>query len=112
MPIYHYKCNCGYDNEIFHSIKEKIRTLCPSCSNETLFVVIDTVPYGTVKEIKTIGQLADHNAKKMGKELLQKKMEADGIPEKLQQQEAMKEVRQLAGLSPEKKEKYIVEGRL
>lgn len=112
MPIYHYKCDCGYDQEIYHSIHESIRTLCPYCSENTLIVVIDTIPYGTVKEIKTIGQLAEHNAKKMGKEMVQKKMESDGVNERIKQEEAMKEVRKLATLSPEKKEKYIVEGKL
>lgn len=112
MPVYHYKCGCGYDKEVFHSIHENIRTLCPECNNNSMVVVIDSIPYGTVKEIKTIGQLADSNAKKMGKELLQKKMESDGVTKAIQQQEAMSEVRKLAALTPEKKEKYIMDGKL
>lgn len=112
MPVYHYNCECGYDDEVFHSIHEDIRTLCPECGLHSMKVVIDTIPYGTVKEIKTLGQLADHNAKKMGKELVQKKMEEDGTAKKIEQKEKLATINKLAKLSPEKKVKYIETGKL
>lgn len=112
MPIYHYKCSCGYDDEIYHSIKEDIRKICPSCSHSTLYVVIDSIPYGKVEEVKTLGQLMEKNSKKLGKELVQKKMEQDGITELNKKREEMAEMRKIANFTPEQKEKYIMEGRL
>jgi putative FmdB family regulatory protein len=81
MPIYHYKCsNCPEDFETFHSIKEPLRKVCTSCQKETLSVVLDGPPDIMNKgEIRTVGQLAESNAKAMGKEQLQKKMEEDGV---------------------------------
>lgn len=113
MPIYHYKCSsCPNDFETFHSIKEPLWKVCPSCKNETLSVVLDGAPDIMNKEIKTIGQLAEANAKAMGKEQLQKRMEQDGSLKKMQDQEKMAEYRKIASLSPEKKIKYIETGKL
>lgn len=114
MPIYHYKCsNCPEDFETFHSIKEPLRKVCPSCEKETLGVVLDGPPdIMTKSEIKTIGQLAEANAKAMGKEQLQKRMEEDGTAQKIKDQEKMKEARKIANLSPEKKIKYIETGKM
>jgi putative FmdB family regulatory protein len=113
MPIYHYKCsNCPEDFETFHSIKEPIRTACEICKNQTLQVVLDGAPVIINKEIKTIGQLAESNAKKLGRYGLEEKMAQDGTKEKLQNQEKMKEARKIASLSPEQKVKYIETGKL
>jgi putative FmdB family regulatory protein len=114
MPIYHYKCsNCPEDFETFHSIKEPIRKVCPSCNSESLSVVLDGVPDIMNKgEIKTVGQLAEANAKKMGKEQLHKKMSDDGIFKRIKDQEKMAEVRKIASLSEEGKLRYIETGKL
>ena len=114
MQIYHYKCsNFPEDFETFHSIKEAIRKTCPSCNSESLSVVLDGIPAIINKgEIKTIGQLAEYNAKKMGKEQLQKKMEEDGVIDKIKCQEQMAQTRKLASLSEEKKIKYIETGKI
>ena len=113
MPIYHYKCsNCPEDFETFHSIKEPIRKICPSCNSESLSVVLDALPVIMNKgEIKTIGQLAEANAKKMGKEQLHQKMAEDGVFTRIQNQEKMAEIRKIASLSEEKKIKYIETGK-
>ena len=114
MPIYHYKCsNCPEDFETFHSIKEPLRKVCPSCKKETLGVVLDGPPDIMSKgEIRTIGQLAEANTKAMGKEQLQKRMEEDGTIQKLKDRERMQEARKIASLSPEKKIKYIETGKI
>ena len=114
MPVYHYKCsNCPEDFETFHSIKEPLRKVCPSCQNETLGVVLDSAPVIMNKgEIKTIGQLAEANAKAMGKEQLQMKMEKDGVTQRMKDQEKMAEVRKIANLSNEQKLKYIETGKM
>jgi putative FmdB family regulatory protein len=113
MPIYHYKCsNCPTDFETFHSIKESLWKVCPSCKTENLSVVLDGAPDIMNKEVKTIGQLAEANAKAMGKEQLQRRMEEDGSLKKMQDQAKMSEYRKIASLSPDKKIKYIETGKL
>jgi hypothetical protein len=113
MPVYHYRCtHCKDEYETFHSIKEPIRTTCENCKNQTLQVVLDGAPVIINKEIKTIGQLAESNAKKLGKYGLEEKMAKDGTKEKLQNKEKMKEARKIASLSPEQKIKYIETGKL
>ena len=114
MPIYHYKCsNCPEDFETFHSIKEPLRKVCPSCKNQSLSVVLDSAPVIINKgEIKTVGQLAEANAKSMGKEQLQMKMEQDGITQQIKNKEKTKEMRKIANLSQENKIKYIETGKI
>jgi putative FmdB family regulatory protein len=113
MPVYHYKCSsCGDEYETYHSIKEDIRTTCKICQTETLTVVLDGAPVIINKEIKTIGQLAEANAKKMGRSKLEEKMAQDGVKQKLESQEKMKQARKIASLSPEQKTKYIETGKL
>tara|TARA_B100001248_G_scaffold261149_1_gene251367 strand:+ start:7889 stop:8119 length:231 start_codon:yes stop_codon:yes gene_type:complete len=37
MPTYDYFCeDCSYEGEIFHSMSEPARTVCPSCGQQTL----------------------------------------------------------------------------
>jgi putative FmdB family regulatory protein len=37
MPTYDYKCNkCNYELEIFHSIVDNAKTLCPECDTHSL----------------------------------------------------------------------------
>jgi len=113
MPVYHYKCsNCEFDDEVYHSIKEPIRTICELCKKETLSVVIDGAFYGAVREIKTLGQLAEHNSKKMGKEQVELRMEADGTKDILKSHQKRERLNKIANLTPEKREKYIMEGKL
>jgi putative FmdB family regulatory protein len=58
MPIYHYRCsNCPEDFETFHSIKEPLRKVCPSCEKETLGVVLDG-PQEKMKEMRKIASLS------------------------------------------------------
>jgi len=113
MPVYHYKCtHCANEYETFHSIREDIRTTCEICKNQTLQVVLDGAPVIINKEIKTIGQLAEANAKKMGRYGLEEKMAQDGLNRKIENQEKMKEARKIAALTPEQKTKYIETGKL
>ena len=112
MPIYHYKCECGFDQEVYHSIKEPTKQQCPACKNPSLYIVIDTIPYGAVKEVKTVGQLAEKNSRNMGKEQVQMKMDSDGTTEKIKNTEKMREAMKLGSLTPEKKRKYIETGKL
>lgn len=69
MITYEYECSdCGLNVEIQQSINDKKLTQCPSCDKETFDRVIGT-PYFSVKpNVTTIGQLAERNSQKMGKE--------------------------------------------
>lgn len=113
MPTYHYRCgNCKSDFEIVHSIKLEKLTVCCKCGEPKLDIVIDGPFDVSVKEVKTIGQLAEKNAKDMGKEQLQMKMDADGTTQKLKNIEKMKTIHKLGKLSDDKKTKYIETGKL
>jgi putative FmdB family regulatory protein len=113
MPIYHYKCfHCGDEFEIRLGIKEDKLKTCKECGADALDIVLDGPFEMAVKEVKTLGQLAEKNAKAMGKEQLQKKMESDGVLDVMKKKEKMKEMNKLAKLSPEKKVKYIETGKL
>jgi hypothetical protein len=113
MPVYHYKCEeCVVEFETVHSIKEPIWKICPDCKNESLRVVLDSPPtIMNVGEVKTIGQLAERNAKSMGRYGLEETMARDGTAQKIKEKEKMKEARKIASLSPEKKTKYIETGK-
>ena len=115
MPLYHYKCNdseCAVEFEAAHSIKEPLWKICPDCKKESLSVVLDSPPTIINKEVKTIGQLAEKNAKALGTYGLQEKMASDGTLEKIKQTEKRQEMRKIATLSPDKKQKYIETGKL
>lgn len=113
MPTYHYACkNCKEEFEASHSIKEPIRKKCPFCENDTLEVVLDEPPVIINKEVKTIGQLAEKNAKEMGRYALEERMAKDGTIERIKKREARQEQRKIASLSPEKQKKFIETGKL
>lgn len=66
MPNYHYQCeNCGYDFELYHSIKEKLRKKCPKCKKNKLETIIHSVTIAIKAEPKTVGHLAANNRDKM-----------------------------------------------
>lgn len=114
MPVYHYKCaECAVEFEAAHSIKESLWKTCPDCKKDGLSVVLDSPPTIMNRgEVKTIGQLAEKNAKNLGRYGLQERMALDGTANKIKEKEKMNEARKLASLSPEKKTKYIETGKL
>lgn len=113
MPTYHYACSdCKEEFEVFHSIKEPLRKICPFCEKSSLSVVLDEPPVIINKEVKTIGQLAEKNAKELGRYGLQEKMATDGSLERIKSREKKEELRKISKLSPEKKAKFIETGKL
>lgn len=112
MPIYRYKCQeCDFDDEIRHSIKDPALKLCPRCDMESLERLINGIPHITVKEIKSVAQLAEHNSKLMGKEQVELKMESQNIRKNNEGRARVSEMYKLANLSDEKKKKYIETGK-
>lgn len=79
MPAYDYTCsNCNYSFEIEHSIHEEARKKCPKCKKHKL----ERVPGGGLGfwiygNPTTLGQQAEVNSRKMGKELRQIKTEEE-----------------------------------
>jgi hypothetical protein len=113
MPLYHYRCSAGCgEHETYHSITEPIRKTCEICHAETLEVVLDGPPVIINKEVKTIGQLAEKNAKSLGRYELQDKMATDGTIEKLAQREKRQEFKKISNLTADKAAKYIETGKL
>lgn len=66
--LYDYKCdNCSHElKDVYQSIKDEALTECPACGKDTLCRVIYGGLGSFMKDVKTIGQLADRNWSKMG----------------------------------------------
>lgn len=116
MPTYDYKCdNCGNElNDIFQSFKEEALVKCPSCSQDSLVRVIYGGLGTFVKDVKTIGQLADKNWKSMGN---YKRSEVENkTKEKAKESESplaslgSASRKQINKMTPEQKKKYIITG--
>ena len=114
MIEYTYRCkNCNHQFDISMSIKDKPLKKCRECKKLELERII-FAPQGFVRqEVKTIGQLADRNAKKLGKNEIQER-ELRG---KDQTKEAMKQARKelnskLGKMNQSQITKYIEEGKM
>lgn len=68
MPLYDYRCNsCDHlMSDVYQRITEDSLVTCPSCSKDALERIIYGGIYASVKDVKTIGQLADKNWKDIG----------------------------------------------
>lgn len=124
MPIYVYRCNaCQCEYEIKQGMTDKPIKKCPSCKKnkcERLIcepTIIDLTP-------KTIGGLADKNTREMGqyaRDAKQEQAEKDkeaalkqmGKPVKkpFYKQPGAATTREIQKMSPEKRKKYIFEGK-
>ena len=127
--IYDYRCSsCEAEYEVFQQMKQKPIVKCEKCGQDTAERLISGGIHASVKEVKTLGQLADVNRKKYGSELTeqmlkgqktQKKPGGDNakrpmeLPEGAQrkQNEGIKIDYDLMNASPKEKEKYIMTGQ-
>lgn len=81
MPEYTFECNkCHELSSLICSISEYdekfLKYKCPYCKSKMVSrSYMDDNVHGSVKEIKTVGQLAEANEKKYGKELVAKMRE-------------------------------------
>lgn len=66
--LYDYKCDeCSYELiDVYQSIHDEALIKCPSCGKDSLIRVIYGGVGSFMKDVKTIGQLADKNWNKMG----------------------------------------------
>jgi hypothetical protein len=87
-------------------------SLCPSCGTHSLNRIIYGGIYASVKEVKTIGQLADKNWKALGH---YKRTEIDNQQREKQTQTVFPEAgqalrKQIIKMTEEQKTKYIMTG--
>lgn len=115
MPTYDYKCNaCEHLLEdIVQSFSEKPLKKCPECGKHKLFRVISGGLMATVKNIDTIGKLADENTKKNKSQLDEaaaKKAEENPAPAKpwYHGDASSKEINKM---TPKQQVRYIMEGK-
>lgn len=116
MPEYNFVCDkCKtYSVEYWYvsEYDDKIKSLkCQKCKSKKIHRAydLDNV-HTTVKEIKTIGQLAEANTKKLGKYGLEEKLLKDNRIVDKQKQENKERIRKINKMTPQQKEKWIVEG--
>jgi putative FmdB family regulatory protein len=109
---YDYECKkCGLVDEFSHPMGESIKK-CPSCGSKKFGIVILQAPRCVVNEVRTVGQLADRNWKKMGTYERETKMKEDGVQESIDRSEYNKKMGKLARMTPEQKHKYIHDGTI
>ena len=71
MPVYEYECqnqDCQFGFEIEQSIKDEAYIKCPACKKRKLERLLFPVAGFVRKDPTTLGQQAERNMKKMGKE--------------------------------------------
>lgn len=112
--IYDYECsscgNCQYN--VSQSIKDKPLKKCSSCNKSKLERVILSAPFVKCTNITTIGQLAEHNTKKIGKYKLSEAtgMADEKAPKSIYGAATKIESRKISKMTTKQKSKYIMEG--
>ena len=69
MPLHDYYCeSCGAEfKDVYQKYEDDPLTKCDECGEESLQKIFAAPTVFVRQEAKTIGQLADRNAKKMGR---------------------------------------------
>jgi hypothetical protein len=116
MPEYSFNCkNCRHDFSCFWSIGSYDKNIselsCEKCGSSQVFrdYQEDNVVV-SYHDVKTIGQLAERNTKKMGKYHLEEKMRQDNVELHKKNREVSAKRRKLNNMTAEQKHKYIMEG--
>lgn len=108
--LYDYGCEtCNYVMiDVYQSIKDEPLTRCPRCGEHSLHRMIHGGLGHFVKDVKTIGQLADKNWNSMGS-YERSEIESSNVSKK-ESQEKNKLRKEINNMTPEQKRKYIIEG--
>ena len=116
MPEYNFKCEkCNSMSVEFWRVQEyddnMKKVKCHQCKSKKVNreYSLDSI-HATVKEIKTIGQLAEANTKKLGKYGLEEKMRKDNKIISKEAKDKKDLMRKINKMTPEQKQKWIVEG--
>lgn len=72
--------SCGKSYEVYQPRSAKPKKKCPCCGKHSLYQEYSTNvwAYG-IENAKTLGQLSDYNKKRVGKEQLDKMVDADPV---------------------------------
>lgn len=113
MPNYEYSCHqCGFLWEnVQQSIHDKPKKQCPRCKKMTLSRnIFGGLPPFVKGEVTTIGQLADKNAKIMGKYGVSERdaIKKEGVDQVMEERKA--ENTKIGKMSETQKERYIANG--
>lgn len=110
--IYEYRCNnCQHEFEAVQTIKEKPLKKCPSCKKNKLERLISVTTGFVRRDATTIGQVADRNAKKLGKNEVQERDLKKKSDTKVALDQAKVELnRTINKMSEDQKRKYIDNG--
>lgn len=104
MPIYEYGCSieeCGHRFEVVQGIKDPVKKKCPTCEKLSLERLIFPV-MGQMKEIRTLGQLAEKNTKMAGS-----KMQTEESDKVLRRKAKAREINEINRMSDKQKKKFI-----
>jgi putative FmdB family regulatory protein len=116
MPTYDYLCeSCSHEiNDLYQSFSEDSLIKCPSCGQDSLRRVIYGGLGTFVKDVKTIGQLADKNWKSMGRykksEIEQQRKDAAKSQESPLSSLGKASRTEINKMTQEQKHKYIITG--
>lgn len=84
MPTYQFECdNCGQKEEFYQSIRDELPAECPRCRGP--YRQLYSVGFAWVRpEVTTVGQVAEQNEKRRGKEQTQMLIDKyDPAPQKV-----------------------------
>jgi len=104
MPIYEYGCSfeeCGHRFEVVQGIKDPVKKKCPACKKPSLERLIFPVMV-QMKEIRTLGQLAEKNTKMAGS-----KMQTEESDKVLRRRAKAREINEINRMSDKQKKKFI-----
>lgn len=112
MAIYEYKCKaCEHFFEEEVSIKKyKRKKKCPSCGKHKLKRILSAPDISVRQESTTLGQLAESNAKKMGRYELEEKQRQDNKELGKLKRDTRKTQKEINNMTSNQKKKYILEG--
>jgi putative FmdB family regulatory protein len=77
MPNREYICdNCEHSYEVYQPLHEELHKKCPKCKKNKLYQNLQGIT-GQIKEVKTLGQFAERQNKKLGKYGLEKRIKEE-----------------------------------
>lgn len=116
--LYDYLCDeCGHKMiDVYQSIKDDALKTCPSCQKESLNRVVYGGIASFVKDVKTIGQLADKNWTKLGHYQRSEKEEQAKLERQSKEEKSVFSAfgsaskKEINKMTPEQQKRYIITG--
>tara|TARA_R100000008_G_scaffold18244_2_gene9157 strand:+ start:5575 stop:5931 length:357 start_codon:yes stop_codon:yes gene_type:complete len=117
MPLYDYECeNCSHKlTDIQQSFKDEPLSFCPECKEPRLYRVVTGGIHVSVKNVNTIGQLADRNTRN-NKSIIQENQHRAAENTPTQKKSWHEEHRtatnkEVQKMTEQQKHRYIMEGK-